>query len=101
MAGGDTDTNACIVGGIVGAAIGYNGIRKFGALYIGKIFQFDCVHMTKQQGVPRNVTVKNTTRPEFLSVKLHGAEMMQAIIQNRAQPGDELVLENDHDPDAD
>lgn len=33
--GGDTDTNACIVGGIVGAAIGFKRIPSF---HVGKVF---------------------------------------------------------------
>lgn len=33
--GGDTDTNACIVGGMIGAVIGY---KKINGTHIGKVF---------------------------------------------------------------
>ena len=52
--GGDTDTNACIVGGLIGAAVGVDGIP---VLMRKKVLSFDC---TKAQ---------NIIRPEFLSVK--------------------------------
>ena len=28
MLGGDTDTNACIVGGLIGCLVGYNGLPQ-------------------------------------------------------------------------
>ena len=37
--GGDTDTNACIVGGIMGALLGFCKIPTY---MIGKILSFDC-----------------------------------------------------------
>ena len=37
--GGDTDTNACIVGGMIGALVGFKNLNK---KYVGKIFSFDC-----------------------------------------------------------
>ncbi len=37
--GGDTDTNACIVGGMIGALIGYHQIPQH---MIEKIINFDC-----------------------------------------------------------
>lgn len=45
MQGGDTDTNACIVGGLVGAAVGVQGIPKNMA---EKVLGFK-----KGKGVPR------------------------------------------------
>ena len=41
--GGDTDTNACIVGGMIGALIGF---KKLNQVNVGKVFQFDCTVMT-------------------------------------------------------
>ena len=52
--GGDTDTNACIVGGMVGALV---GIKSLPQDMLGKLLAYDC---TSGQGVQR---------PEFLSVK--------------------------------
>ena len=40
--GGDTDTNACIVGGMIGAYVGFS---KLNQEYVGKLFQFDCERM--------------------------------------------------------
>ena len=37
--GGDTDTNACIVGGMIGTLVGF---KKLNSKYVGKIFSFDC-----------------------------------------------------------
>ena len=37
--GGDTDTNACVVGGMVGAIVGVNSIQKD---MVGKVLSFDC-----------------------------------------------------------
>ena len=37
--GGDTDTNACIVGGMIGALVGYHEIPE---LMINKLIDFDC-----------------------------------------------------------
>jgi len=37
--GGDTDTNACIVGGLMGALVGYKNIPPY---MVDKILTFDC-----------------------------------------------------------
>jgi ADP-ribosyl-[dinitrogen reductase] hydrolase len=37
--GGDTDTNACVVGGMIGAFVGFKALDPF---LVGKIFSFDC-----------------------------------------------------------
>jgi len=42
--GGDTDTNACIVGGMIGA---YVGVKNINSQMLEKIFKFDC---TLQKG---------------------------------------------------
>ena len=39
--GGDTDTNACIVGGMIGALVGYNNIPQD---MIQKLLSFDCTY---------------------------------------------------------
>jgi hypothetical protein len=88
--GGDTDTNACIVGGMVGAALGYSRIPT---RHVGKIFQFDCLKMTNGN--------RKTQRPEFLSTKIHGARLMATLVERRCQPGDKLEILNDFDPYAD
>ena len=53
--GGDTDTNACIVGGLIGSAVGIKNIPKD---MVNKLLSFDC-------------TTEGRIRPEFLSVKKH------------------------------
>lgn len=86
--GGDTDTNACIVGGLIGAAIGF---KKIPSYFVGKIFQFDCEFMTGGTDPGQ----KNTCRDEFLSVKLYGAKLMKKLIERRCQKGDTLEILND------
>lgn len=51
--GGDTDTNGCIVGGMVGALVGIHNIPEH---MINKLLKFDC-------------TSEGIKRPDFLSVK--------------------------------
>lgn len=57
--GGDTDTNACIVGGMIGALIGFKQIPEY---IIQKLITFDC---TKNNDIGHK-------RPEFLSVRKYG-----------------------------
>lgn len=56
--GGDTDTNACIVGGMVGALLGMNKIPEY---MRNKLLSFECE--SPSNGIPR---------PNFLSVREHG-----------------------------
>lgn len=60
--GGDTDTNAAIVGGMLGALVGIKGIPEE---YVQKSLAFDCTkEFTEDElGQPR---------PEFLSLKKVG-----------------------------
>jgi ADP-ribosyl-[dinitrogen reductase] hydrolase len=51
--GGDTDTNACIVGGLLGALV---SIKNIPDKMVDKMKEFDCTDACKR-------------RPEFLSVK--------------------------------
>jgi ADP-ribosyl-[dinitrogen reductase] hydrolase len=66
--GGDTDTNACIVGGMIGALVGIKGIPK---LMVKKILCFDCTN-------PKNFR----PRPKFLSVKANGVQGIVKLIKN-------------------
>ena len=43
--GGDTDTNACIVGGILGALV---GIKQIPEEYVQKALAFDCKNSYQQ-----------------------------------------------------
>lgn len=52
--GGDTDTNACIVGAMVAAALGYDSIPEH---MRNLVLEFDCVNATKLK------------RPDYLSIK--------------------------------
>ena len=65
--GGDTDTNACIVGGLVGAVVGLHGIPNH---MVERVTQFDCT-----SGFTRN------KRPEFLSVRRHGVQLIHCLSQ--------------------
>ena len=66
--GGDTDTNACIVGGMLGALVGYNGLP---ADMCRKVVEFDCV------------TGGGRARPEFLSTKRHLLNNVDVLIKIR------------------
>lgn len=63
--GGDTDTNACIVGGMVGALVGFNCINPS---YIGKVLSFDCT---------RSYDIE---RPEFLSPKHFAVPLIKTLL---------------------
>lgn len=65
--GGDTKTNACIVGGMIGALVGIKGPP---AKMYQRVLQFDCT----TGGVPR---------AEFLSVRHHAAAKIDALILAR------------------
>lgn len=55
--GGDTDTNACIAGGMIGAAMGMGGIDPY---MVQKTLEYDCL-------------TEGQKRDEFLSVGRHAA----------------------------
>ena len=78
--GGDTDTNACVVMGMVGALIGYKNIPP---ILLGNILNFDCSN------------ADYIKRDKFLSVKHNAVPLIDHIIKNRAQPGDKLKIIND------
>ena len=74
--GGDTDTNACIVGGLVGALV---GVKSFPEDMLIPILSFDCA----KNGVKR---------PEFLSVKRHAIPGIAKLIKLRPQKN--LIINN-------
>lgn len=78
--GGDTDTNACIVMGMIGALLGYSNI-PFDLL--GNVLKFDC-------------TKESIKWPNFLSIKHNAVPLLNHVIHNRARAGDKLEIENDH-----
>ena len=65
--GGDTDTNACIAGGMVGALVGLGQIPEY---MKNKLLSFDCEK--PENGIPR---------PNFLSVREHGIQNMERLIE--------------------
>lgn len=67
--GGDTDTNACIVGGMIGALVGVKAIPSY---MLQTLFSFDCTH-------PEN----GHKRPEFLSVQKHCVPSILRLIEIR------------------
>ena len=70
--GGDTDTNAAIVGGLMGAAVGFDKIPE---AMRTKVLEFDCAG--------NDLLSKTRQRPEILSVKLKFEEKVKALIQLR------------------
>ena len=47
--GGDTDTNACIAGGMIGAIVGIKAIPDF---MVQKLIKFDCEHLDNNHQFP-------------------------------------------------
>ena len=70
--GGDTDTNACIVGAMMGAAIGLENIPK---LFVQKVVTLDAA-------VDPWMADK-TVRPSFLSVQRHVLPNIKKLIEKR------------------
>ena len=69
--GGDTDTNAAIVGGLLGA----QGINNIPIDWINKLMEFKSDTDFSMADVGR-------TRPEFLSPRYHLVSLIQAICLN-------------------
>lgn len=61
--GGDTDTNACIVGGMLGALVGF---KQLDQNMVKKLIECDVTSITK-----KDERVKGRYRPEWLSVGRH------------------------------
>ena len=57
--GGDTDTNACIVGGMIGA---YLGIQKLPEDMVSKVLNFDCENPFDEEMRPAGIK-----RPAFFN----------------------------------
>ena len=75
--GGDTDTNAAIVGGMLGALL---GVKKIPAYMVNKVLQFDCLN-----------TKDDRLRPEFLSAKLHAVKKIKELINIRPTENLEII----------
>ena len=71
--GGDTDTNACIVGAMIGALVGKEAIPEY---MIKKVLTFDC-------------TKNGRKRPEFLSVRKHAISNIKKLLLCR--PNDQTL----------
>jgi len=59
--GGDTDTNACIVGGILGALVGYRVLPND---MVMKVVNFDCNTVTEDSALGQ-------VRPDYLNTNKH------------------------------
>jgi len=70
--GGDTDTNAAIVGAMVGALVGVHNIPEPMLL---KVLQFDCTELR----VDKQGNKVGRQRPEFLSVRKHSIENLKQL----------------------
>ena len=72
--GGDTDTNGCIVGGMIGALVGVQNIDDH---MLRTTLSYDCAK-------------NGRIRPEFLSVQRHALKNIDKLI--KARPLKELVV---------
>lgn len=78
--GGDTDTNAAIVGGMLGALYGLNQIPID---LLTKAVQFDCTKPQKD-GLGRK-------RPAFLSLKHEGIANIKRLLELRPDNNDFII----------
>ena len=72
--GGDTDTNACIAGGMLGALLGIKGIPEY---MVQKVVTFDC---TKVEPHTRGA---GRARPDTLNTRKHALKNIKEIIKIR------------------
>lgn len=77
--GGDTDTHACIVGGMIGAL---NGVKSLPQDMMWKVLQFDVANALQP-------------RPDWLSIKHHCLPNIQKLIKYR--PKKALVIDQEFD----
>ena len=77
--GGDTDTNACIAGGLLGALVGYKALP---ADMMKTTLSFDCE------------SEKGIYRPEFLNVSKHAVPLIRKLIDTR--PAGKLILDEEY-----
>ena len=72
--GGDTDTNACIAGGMLGALLGIKSIPEY---MVKKVITFDC---TKVEPHARGA---GRFRPVTLNTRKHALKNIKEIIKIR------------------
>ena len=70
--GGDTDTNACILGGMLGAAL---GVKSIPSSMLQKVLSFNC----------ENPQPNGHKRPSFLNTSKHLVENMEKLLKVRAK----------------
>lgn len=73
--GGDTDTNAAIVGGMIGALVGFKNLPEF---MVNKVLDFDCE--------------KDDVRPAFLSVNQHVMLNIKKLISCRPTDKTQITI---------
>lgn len=81
--GGDADTNACIVGGMMGALFGLSLIPRN---MLNKVLRFDCRDEFQEDE-------NGKTRPEWLSLMLHALPNIESLLNTR--PNNKLIIEED------
>ena len=79
--GGDTDTNAAIIGGLLGAAVGFDALPKE---MCEKVLEFDCS--------AEELYFVRRKRPEFLSVKKHFESSFAKMLSTMPQDSNVIIL---------
>ena len=76
--GGDTDTNAAIVGGMIGALVGFNGIQSY---MTDKVIGFDCVNNPMPGSKSSLGGQLGKKRPDMLNTKKWALRNIDKLIE--------------------
>lgn len=83
--GGDTDTNACIVGGLIGA---YVGVQNLDRSMLKIFFKFDCQDRSIQMS-------DKCRRPDWINLPKYVLTVISQLIKLRAREQAEIVFLDD------
>ena len=77
--GGDTDTNACIAGGMLGALLGIKGIPEY---MVQKVVSFDCTKVASHFDLEGKGD-EGRSRPDTLNTKKWALKNIKELIKIR------------------
>lgn len=80
--GGDSDTNCCIVGALIGAYVDIENIEE---RMLSKVFSFDCTN-------EETLLYVGTKRPDFLNVGPYCIGVFEELLWSRVKCGDSVGI---------